>query len=215
MPLQARNQSSGRYLLILSATALVALPAYACFSCSGASICTLPGLAIFGEHVAPVLPILAAFIERPFLTRMGITERTTSISIAANCNAAVVATISLIPGFILGPLVIVVAFLVTAATKWLLLRHLTTTPNRCFAGFLGASFVSALVIATLPVWSGILGTDRPLYWIPIRKHVDLIAPVTLLFCGIVILISFIRAWPVYNRPRTSVEFQPGFEVIVK
>jgi hypothetical protein len=73
------------FILLASLASLLAAPsASACAQHSYSGVACLPGFALLGGHVGFALAILAAFIERPFLTWAGVDRRTVAYSIQAN-----------------------------------------------------------------------------------------------------------------------------------
>lgn len=183
--------------------------------------CCLPGMTFLGFHAALGLSLLAAFIERPFVSRAGLHSKTLAATVQANL-IALIAT-GLAGWFALslrwgayGELVVLgwmaAGFAMTTAIEYLWLnahREANTPPLR--PGWIAVgNAVSALVVFLMPSARSIFGTDSYRYIRAIQDWRESIALATLAGAIAVFGLAFARgpAWMTSNRGR-------GFDVIVR
>ncbi len=150
-------------LLILGPVSL----AEACPSCSASSLCVLPGFNLIGFHVGFVLPILCAFIERPFVTLAGVRQSAIALSLQANILSAIVTSVAGI--FVLGaswgptgesillawiPAAVVLSTVIEIA--WL--KRRVETGSLRWGWLLLGNILSAALLMTLPFWRATLAS---------------------------------------------------------
>lgn len=171
-----------------------------------------------GAHVGLALPVLAAFLERPFISWSGVSNRALPLSIQANFLSALV--IGITGFFILGAawgsgdalmffwMFAAVGIAVMIEYMWLA-RPWSRRRRKIAWGYLliGNLFSAGLIFA-LPVLREIFGSNSysHLRWIqPLR---GMIALITLAVCAMVYLMAFLRSAAV-----SDAEVGRGFEVL--
>ena len=194
---------------------LAAYPAQACREIHASFQATIPGYALMGGHAGLVIAILAGFLERPFLSVGGIDRGTLWLSICLNMFSVILTAFVSVP-FGLGSMeFVLLAFGLTIVTEWWILSSQTSRPALLGLMVIIANVFSAFVIGTLPFWRNYFGTDELSYYRPINQRLPEIASITLSAVIALMLFAVARAWSVYRLHPTSVETQPGFEVILK
>ncbi len=149
------------FLLILGPVTLV----QACPSCSASSLCVLPGFNLIGFHVGFVLPILCAFVERPFVTLAGVKQSAIAVSLQANFLSAIVTSIAglFVLGAAWGPAgeQILIAWMPAAVvlstvieTVWI--KRRVEFGRVRWGWLLLGNILSAAVAITLPFWRATL-----------------------------------------------------------
>lgn len=193
--------------------------AEACPACSSESLCCVPGLGLMGGYVGLVLPILSAFLERPFVSRAGMIEHPLALSLQANLLSAVVlAVVSVFAVAVVWEfetaafawMAIAVAVSVTVERWWLGRQNGDGAPLRWRWLILG-NLLSATVIFLLPLLRSSLapGTETERYLRQVRPMQLQIALSTLLVCGTVYAVAF---WKTGIRRR--VDRRRGFDVLL-
>lgn len=138
----------------------------------------IPGLAIFGPALGLPLSVLAAFIERPFFSRAGVTTNTIWYSLQANFVSLLVgyvATLVVIP-LVMSPVVAFgmlwpfVALAISMATEWKYMQIRNPSHRVVWASVAAANVFSAAVcIAILAVVQWLRG-QLPGLSISLRVH---------------------------------------------
>lgn len=180
------------------------------------SVSTLPGLAFLRPDLLLLFPILAGTIERPFYTLAGYRESTLTFSIQANLIASLVTGagglvaigfLSFSPLFSLYMLCApVLAILIKL---WWFARVPREDDSRSRSGwFIAATIVSTVVIATIPLWMSVFGTDRQSWAWTVRE----LRPVVILFTVVGAIVTHANAF-VRVRRLPATDCRRGFEVL--
>jgi hypothetical protein len=195
----------------------VLLTASAASACSDHSMnstfAVLPGLSLWGGAAAPAIWLLAALIERPFVTWAGVRKHAIGWSIQANLLAGLGVGVV---GFVLGtagilwiPFAVVASYMIKCA--WL--GRALPTPSHLGRGWIGLGcLASGLVIALLPAWRGIVGTDT-YAWTWRVQRMDAL-PAVLLATVAAAAVAMIAAFALTPRERPAHEYTGhGFDVL--
>ena len=140
----------------------------------------IPGLAIFGPALGLPLSVLAAFLERPFLCRAGVTTNTLWYSLQANFVSLLVgyvATMVVIP-FVMSPIVAFamlwpfVALAISVATEWKYIQFRNPSRRFPWEPFAAGNVFSAAVCIAILFLVQWLRSQLPHVAISIRAHED-------------------------------------------
>lgn len=204
--------------LTLGVMGLTASTAQGCPSCSAQWVCTLPGYSGWGEHVGLVIPILAAFLERPFFSWAGVRRGALPLAIQSSFISGLATffggMFALAIGFSGGMLVFIlwmpVAILLAAWIKWRWASVRSEGAISLLWVMMGSVF-SALVIALIPVYRSILGVESWVTLAWIRRNEEWWLPLVVFAALLTYLVAFVLG-PRIRRNAASLEGR-GFEVL--
>lgn len=197
--------------------------ASACMGCSTHQLVCVPGLWLIGGQVGLVIAILAAFIERPYITRSIVEPLPLRHPISRSLQASLISTVLVgtagigYMGFAwAGPVGLEILWLplsVAAATwieRWWL--QWRTGMQFRYGWLLLGNITSAMIVATLPFLQMAFGTDAPAYIRMIRPYQGTIAWTTLIAAAIVFTAAVRWTRKDQPLPRREPE-EHDFEVI--
>jgi hypothetical protein len=155
------------------------------------SFSAYPGLSFFRPDLILLYPVLSGTLERPFYSRAGYLSHTWAFSVQANLLAAIASSavglvmMGLLSNSQLMLSIFVIAPLVSLLVKcWWFRRVPHDGANEPgLRWFLLATILSTGVIASLPFWMGVFGTDRQ-SWALLVYPLKLIVSL-LLFAGMI------------------------------
>lgn len=194
--------------------------AQACSSRVDDGLSTFPGYGILGQYVGFVLPILAGFLERPFVSWAGISRRALPLSMQGSILSAGVSAVGgymiytqahryfsvsvlvLFWGWVFGSIVLAAVI----KQRWLMFR---TNGAVSVGRLLLGSVFSSLVIFFLPLYQVALGADK---WVGMRwiwRNEFWWVPLTFYLCIAIYLVSFLF------RGEAATHHGHGFAVISK
>jgi len=142
--------------------------AHACGGYTPDSISAIPGLGFYKPDLLLLFPILSGVIERPFYSLAGFRVATLGYSIQANLIASLVIGVCGFLGMSLAWRSDAILLIILAAPVAAMLIKLwwfsrvpsDPGPRRRAGWFIAATLVSTFVIATIPLWMHVFGTDR-------------------------------------------------------
>ena len=179
----------------------------------------LPGLTMVGLHAGFALAILAAFVERPFVTRAGVRTGALWFSLQANLISVLLTSVAgvVVMGLAWGPNGDMILFAWMAAAlglttlvehAWLSRKRDAEVPQLRWGWVLAGNLVSAAVGFAMPFLRSIFETDTYRYIYGIQKWRDWISLATWTGVAVVFVLAFTLA------PRiAALDRRRGFEVV--
>lgn len=198
----------------LFATASVA---QACGGGPPDSASTLPGIGFLRPDVMLLLPILSGTIERPFYSLAGYRTQTLGYSIEANLLGALAANVAGLFGLIVfdfSPMMLGVFGGVSALSMIVKQAWFSRVPRepdgRSPMGmFALATILSTLIIASLPLWMHLFGTDTPSY----AMQASALRAVAIVGAAVVTIGTHLYLFTTVRRPSEMPDRRRGFDVL--
>jgi hypothetical protein len=154
-----------------------------------------PGIFPGSTVLAVLASVLAAVLERPFLTRAGVTHHAMLYALQANAISLVIGYVTLPVGwyaiYTIGPLWSLVAVGMSVVSEGLYCRMRATNGGRLRWGYIICGNVfSSFVLLTLPYLSMIVGQTNPRLFRRIEPYVETLTWASAIVGAAVFVLSF-------------------------
>ena len=188
------------FIVLLPAVFLLGFAQPALANVIAPTISVWPGMVHANFALAIPASILAAVLERPFLTRAGVSRHTMLFSLQANAVSLAIGYITIPVGYaaiyVIGPLWWIIAVGLSIVSEgWYCRLRATDGGQLRWRYIVYGNIFSSFVLLSLPFISMEIGRSHPRIWWPFELHLEILAwAVTIASAAVFVLSFYLPGW---------------------
>lgn len=192
--------ASRLFIVLLSAFFVLAFAQPVLANVIAPTISVWPGMVHANFALAIPASILAAVLERPFLTRAGVSRHTMLFSLQANAVSLAIGYVTLPVGYtalyVIGPLWWIIAVGLSIVSEgWYCRVRATEGGQLRWRYIVCGNVFSSFVLLLLPFISMAIGRSNPKIWWPYESYLVVLAwAVTIVSAAVFVLSFYLPGW---------------------